>query len=354
MKRAYDIKINDLKELLQILYDNSNDSMVLRDAIRLENYIKRLENNFCTEDSSSLLERMAGDIQLLPFYKPFYPFIERFLNTGVNPCDFDTEITYKTIRLSDRQIVSDTQAFFATQGESIYKNYCDFIEEASDHLRFISPRTNTDGETISLKSIGESYVFSPNYSDITKFTILVHEIQHVIDFYINPDFSDYYIIRECIAIFRELIACDFIADKYNLKDENYKRQYVIHATIKCQAYNLGYKMEILNIINKNRSLNSSELLKLLEKKGFDKEDVEFYFEEDISTNYVYQIAYLIALELYSLYKVDKEKCFLVVEDIINNGNPINILSLLSEYGISLNNSVDTYEKKLLKKIKGIS
>lgn len=349
MKKAYDIKINDLKELLKLLYANSNDFMVLKDAVKLESYIKRLENNFCTEDSSSLLEKMAGDIQLMPFYKPFYPFIEKFLNIGIDPCEFDTDITYKTIKLSDQQIVSDTQTFFATQGESIYKNYCDFMEEASDHLSFISPHNNTDGETISLKSIGESYVFSPNYSDITKFTILVHEIQHVIDFYINPDFSDYYIIRESIAIFRELVACDFIANKYNLKDENYKRQYVIHATIKCQAYNLRYKTEILNIINGNRSLNSTELLKSLEEKGFDKEDVEFYFEEDISTNYVYQIAYLIALELYDLYKVDKEKCFIVVDDIIENGNPINILSLLSEYGITLNNNVDNYERKLIKK-----
>lgn len=354
MKKAYDIKINNLKELLKLLYANSNDLMVLKDAVRLENYIKRLENNFCTDDSSSLLERMAGDIQSMPFYKPFYPFVENFLNTGINPCDFDTDITYKTIKLSNQQIVRDTQAFFATQGKIVYDNYCDFMEEANDHLSFIPPQNNTDGEMISLKSIGEAYVFSPDYSDIRKFTILVHEIQHVIDFYINPEFSDYYIIRECIAIFRELVACDFIANKYNLIDENYKRQYVIHTTIKCQAYNLRYKNEILNIINGNRSSSSIELLKSLEEEGFAKEDVEFYFEEDISTNYVYQVAYLIALELYNLYKVDKEKCFVIVDDIIKNGNPINILSLLGEYGITLNNNVDTYEKKLVKKIKGIN
>ena len=49
MKKVYDIKTRDLESILTLLKENIQDSMVLMDVVRLEEYIKRIRNGFkCT------------------------------------------------------------------------------------------------------------------------------------------------------------------------------------------------------------------------------------------------------------------------------------------------------------------
>lgn len=349
MEKVYDIEIKDLETILSMLKDNMHDTTVMMDAIRLEEYIKRIRNNFKGTDQVSTSEQIQDDLEYYPFYKPLYPIIERFIWNGMGVDELDSSPRYKSILFSDEQVVSDVIEFYGHQGELFYSQILDFSEEAKDHLKFIKNTTNTDGETLFLKSIGEAFVFSPSVSNITKFTILVHELQHVIDFYINPNFTEEYVIRETIAMFMEMIAADYIAQKYRLYDEGFKRQQYIHAIVKYQSHNVMYKMDTLEIVDDHKKLESDKLLELLNNEGYDKEDLDFYFEQGITTDMAYQIAYLIAIELYMLYYKDKDLVLSICEDIIKNGTSGNIFSLLDKYGIKLNNSVVDYENKIYKK-----
>lgn len=349
MKKAYDIKIKDLKNILALLEDNMFDNTVVKDAILLKEYISRLKNGFNNNEQVSLIEQIMEDVECYPFYKPFYPIIEKFIFAGKDVDELDSDVKYKSILLGDIQVVHDVAEFYGQQGKLFYSQFLEYRSEIHNHLKFINRALNTDGETLFLKSIGEAFVFVPNYSNITKFTILVHEVQHVIDFYINPNFSENFLIRETIAMFMEMIAADFVAKKYNLYGENFKRQQYLHAIVKYQSHNIMYKRDALEIASEYINDKENDIFEELCKEGFDKEDIEFYFDQGITTDFSYQIAYLIAIELYMIYYKDKELALKICEDIIKNGNDDNILDILGIYGITLNSSVLKYENKIYKK-----
>ena len=349
MKKAYDIKIKDLESILTLLKENMHDSMVMIDAIRLEEYIKRVKNNFQGYSSITLFEQIQEDAEYHEFYKPFYPIVERFMFTGRNVEELESDVRYKSLLLSDEQVVSDVIEFYGHQGNMFYSQVLEFYNEAEDHLKFIKGNLDTEGETLFLKSIGDAFVFSPNYSNITKFTILVHEIQHVIDFYINPNFTEEYVIRETIAMFMEMIAADYISNKFKLDYEGIKRKQNLHAIVKYQSYNILNKTDALDIASENKDLSQPELFSLLNKESFSQNDLSFYFEQGITLDMAYQISYLIAIELYSIYSTDKELALKLCEEIIMNGTSNNIFELLEKYNIRICSSIEEYENTLYKK-----
>ena len=349
MTKAYDIKISDLEDILNILQDNMSDMTVIMDAIRLSEYIKRLKREFKPGDVAiTTYEQLQDDLEYYDLYKPIYPITERFVESGLKLEELKRPTKYKSILLSDEQVMNDALEFYSHQGSTFSSLFKDFKEEANDHLKFIEETPETEGETIFLKSIGEAFVFTPNYSNITKFTILIHEIQHVLDFYLNPLFSEEFIIRESISMFMEMIATDFITGKYKLARERNKRLQFLHSVVKSQSYNAINKMAILKIAKKSPN-NEEELFKILDNNGYDKDLLDFYFEQGITLDFSYQLAYLIAIELYFLYYKDKELTLNICEDIIKNGNSKNIINLLSKYGIKINGNVESYEQMVYKK-----
>ncbi len=349
MKKVYDIKIKDLEDILSILKENMHDRTVMMDAIRLEEYIKRVKNSFSATESISAFEQLQDDLEYHNFFKPFYPFVESFIFTGRAVDELNSSMKYKSVLLSDEQVMADVMEFYGHQGSLFQSQILNYSEEAEDHLKFIKDTVETDGETLFLKSIGEAFVFVPNYSSITKFTVLIHELQHVIDFYINPSFSEEYVIRETIAMFMEMIAADYIAKKYNLYSEGFKRQQYLHAVVKYQAHNLLYKTDVLDIAEEHEKLSEKDMITVLNKEGFSQNDLNFYFEQGIVSEISYQISYLVAIELYMIYYRDKDLSLKICEDIIMNGTSENIFELLDKYGIKLNSNVVNYENKIYKK-----
>ena len=349
MKKAYDIKISDLKDLLTVLKQHSYESTVQIDVYRLSNYIKRYERNF-SDQQIPLYERLIDDADEVHFYKPFYPYSKVFSKIGREQTELSFSTSYTPIQMSDEQVVDDAVSFFEDKGDFFRAQFRDFCGEAQDHLKFIDDKSETAGETLTLKSTGEAFVFVPNYSNITKFTILVHESEHVIDFFNNPNFLDVHIISETAAVFMELLSCDFIAKKYNLFDDNFQRRNYLHSIIKSQATILKDKIKLLDLVNKNRFLEEDSLLKLLNKKGYPTEDIKYFLEATIEQDSAYQLPYLIAIELYVIYHKNKQLALKVLEDIIMNSNQYNIFDVLRKYGININEHILEYENLLYKKI----
>lgn len=348
MTKVYDIKIKDLEELLKLLQSHSSDPSVAMDAVRLSDYIKRLKNQFNQNGTTNFLEQLEEDLEYLDFFKPFYPITQKFASIGKSMDEIDQPINYSSILMSDEQVMQDVEEFYSQQGGTFYSYFLEFKEEAEDHLKFIDKSPNIEGETLFVKSIGEAFVFSTNYSNITKFTILVHEIQHVLDFFLNDSFSEQYMIRETMAMFMEMIATDFIVKKYKLDGEDFKRFQFIHTAVKSQAHNIINKTSILENAREHTGCHKGLLAKL-NQLGFDLSELEFYFEQDITTDYAYPISYLIAIELYSLYYKNKGLTIKICEDIVENGNSDNIFELLAKYDIELTRNIESFENRIYKK-----
>lgn len=348
MTKVYDIKIKDLEDLLKLLQSHSSDPSVAMDVVRLSDYIKRLKNQFKSASTTSIFEQIEDDLEYLDFFKPFYPVTQKFANIGKSMDEIDQPINYSSVLMSDEQVMQDVEEFYSQQGGTFYSYFLEFKEEACDHLKFIDESPNIEGETLFVKSVGEAFVFSTNYSNITKFTILVHEIQHVLDFYLNDNFSEQYIIRETMAMFMEMIATDFIAKKYKLDGEAFKRFQFIHSAVKSQAQSVVNKTNILDNARKHNGCHKSLLAKL-HQLGYDSNELEFYFEQDITTDYAYPVSYLIAIELYLLYYKNKGLVIKICEDIVENGNSDNIFELLAKYDIELTNNIESFENRIYKK-----
>ncbi len=351
MERNFNIDKKYLYSILNILKEYQSDEDVLADIFKLERIINRFENHFYEDKEESLKESIDGDLKRYEYFKPFYPLAEKFINIGINVDDISFEATYSALDISDNEAFSTVSEFFNEQSEFFSSGFNEFNEEAEEHLEFIDKDNNTDGEMTFLKSTGDAFVFCPNYSNITKITILTHETEHVIDSFKNPNFYENLLIRETVAIFMEMIVGDFCAKKYNLIDDHFQRKLMLHIVLKNHANIFIDKMDMLEIIDKNIGLTESELIKLLEDEGFSFECINFLMENTIIEDFFYILSYLIAIEIYFMYYNDKSKALSILEDIILNGTDENILSLISKYGIVLNKNVKNYEDKILSKIK---
>ncbi len=66
----------------------------------------------------------------------------------------------------------------------------------------------------------------------------------------------------------EMIAEDFVAEKYNLFDKHLERKANLHLIIKRQVDIFLEKMKMLAIIKEHKDLTIKELFCLLKKEGF--------------------------------------------------------------------------------------
>ncbi len=352
MERNFNIDKYDLYSLLDLLKMYQADSDVLEDRFKLERIIGRFENHFCEEkdDSENLDSLIAADLNRYKFFKPLYPLVNEFLSTEFGE-EVHFEPNYTVWDISDNEAYSTVGDFFREQGEFFSDGFSEFDEEADNHLKFIDKTNDTDGEMIFLKSTGDAYIFCPNYSDITKLTILSHELEHVIDCFKNPLFYENFLIRETVAIFMEMVFGDFCARKYKLVDDHLQRKYALHCILKSHARIFVDKYEMLELIEQNKNLSKDELLALLNNYGFDISCIEFLMENTITEDSFYILAYLISLEVYFIYYKNKDKALMILKDIILNGTDNNILDIISKYGIILNSNLSNYEEKVLGKVK---
>lgn len=351
MKRYYAIKISYLENLLNLLLscDTSLED-VARDILDLRTYIDRLKNNFKYEDEEyTLISRIDEDLSMLGVHQPFLEYVEGFNNlpffmfTGY-------EADYTQIKISDKDATLIAHDFYKLQGDFFYSMIDRYFKKIRNHLSFFKPNDNTEGEMLFLKSLEEAFVWVPDKKNITKVTTLVHEFEHVIDAYHNPSLFFNYVIREASSLFMEMISADYVEDELKLDLNGLMRRIELHNIVKNDNDNLVDKLRIFDLVKKFKIEDDTKLEEVLDEYGISLDYVDFLFENSIYMDFFYQISYLIAIELYEIYQVDRDRALSILQYIILNGTNDNILFILKKFGIKLNNSVLKYEKGMEKKL----
>ena len=85
---------------------------------------------------------------------------------------------------------------------------------------------------------------------------------------------------------------------------------------------------------------------LIDKYGLNKEEVKDIYSEPLSSNYSDIISYFIAIELFEIYKIDKEKCMYLCDKIITSTKDLE--NTLNNQNIILTEHSDEYIKELKK------
>lgn len=352
MEKDYTISVNYLEQIANMLAAYLNDEMVLDDYEKVNSYIARLKNNY--HDGSptiSLLERLQIDYAKLKFYTPYYPYAKALTTTPHDINDFFQVSSYTPINISTQEVLEILKDFFHEQGDFFYSKFLEYLEEVDGHLEYVEPNKNMDGEMLFLKSISEAFVSISNYPNICKLAISSHEFTHVIDAFNNPNFHEQLLIRELSAMFMEMIACDYLAEKLNLGNDNIKRRAFLHGIVKEQAETIKRKTALLQLYGKNQEESKKRLFSIFRKNGFSKKTIEEYERYCLIEDYYYIVAQLIAIELYFAYLKDKEHTLDILKDIIMNGTDLNILQILNNHHIILTKHLTDYEDILIKNLK---
>lgn len=354
MKRRYDISLKYLNNLLKLLAEYADDPDVTRDIIRIKTLINNLQNNFERTKDDNLFLKMQSDLEIYPVVKPYYVYANIFAETGLSLESLNITPSYKKIKITDEEAYAEAYSFLSSQGDFFKAAVDDFEENKYSHLKFVKCSADTDGGAVYLKTTGDAFVFSPNYNDFTKSTILVHEKEHIIDCFNNPSIYDNFIVREIAPIFMEMVAADYIALKYGLKDDNYQRRLFLHSIVKEQALVARDKMDMLALVQKYSSLGYTKLVELLHDEGYTDNNLKYYCGKSLEEDFYYIIAQMIAIELYFIYLRDMEYALTILKEIIMKGNDYNILDILAVYNIKLGENITNYERGLVQQLKKAS
>ena len=350
MTKKYNIQLSDLEAILDVLLAYDDDKIVNNDIDTLKTAITRLKNNFNVPDNLTFIEKIARDLSLYGDYKKHYSYVSEFVEQGLL-IEEAYKPEYKPIVISHSENIELCRDFFSQHGTFFSNAFEEYCEDIHDRLMFFEPNKYSEGEVHFLETTGDAFVLIPNHPNLTKTSISMHEFEHVIDCFNNPLFYRNKIVREVGSLFMEMIGCDYLAKKFSLKNDNVHRRLNVHSIIKCAALYTADKMEILKLIKGYQNANEESIIKNLNKRfGMSKADIDFLLECHLASDFYYQISYLIAIELYTIYCIDKDKAIYILIDIIMNANDYNYRNILNKHNIVLNSSVKKYEDDMCLKL----
>lgn len=337
-----DIILKKILYILSIQKKYNNYKIGEKDLFTLTNMLINLGANVPLEANESLKDILAIDTGEIENYRNSYKII-KFL---YNNLDIDSYVpTYSSYTMSNHDALEESTHFFKQYDGIFVKALNSYYKDSNFHLEFNDNVINS--ETYFLDKGKETYVLVKNYHNICKFTNLIHELQHCIDNYINSSFKNNYLIRETAALFMEMLASDYISKVTELHKDGFERRRELHSIISVTVFNLYHKTQMLSIAQKNMEKSSDEISNLIrEKLHISKLGIEILTKTTLVEDYMYEVAYLIAIELYTIYSDDQEKAIYILKNIIMYGNDDNIFQLLNKYGIRICQNVMKYEKKL--------
>lgn len=347
MERDYHIDVDFVKYLKDLIYKKYPDS---DDVSKIDYFLDRLNNNFKIPAKESYIERLRRDATSLRDFSSIYKIVKKFRNSG----DEYSSVAipkYREIDISNSDSLTIAHDFYSGLGNFFLDGVDDFYSDLNGSFEFISPNDNTSGEIHFFESTGDVFLIAPDNKDITKVSILIHELEHIIDCYNNPSFYKYFLIRETASMFMEMIGCDYLKKIFKLEHDDVLRRLNIYSITKIDSYFIYHKNQLLYLIDKYGELTNKELKHLLKDKyKFEGSFFRGASEKNIYEDYYYQISQLIAIELYEIYQQDKDKAIYILMDLVMNANDMNFMSFLNKYNIKLCNSIRTYEDDMYLKL----
>lgn len=339
MEKRCNINIEFLLNLKKLILQYNIPSKYV-DFKTIDRLISILSGSKEITDFCSLEESVEDNIEELELYRKYYSFIRQIIKKTKDT--FVDDIRYRELGLSDSDVISLNHDFFKSLNGNYSDDFNDLRDDIYDHIEFIKPNSYCEGETFFISSSGDYFCVVPNYRNICKPTILTHEVTHVMDWFNNTSFHENFLISEVHSLVMEMISADYYGKKLGYSEEGEKRRLELHNLIKSDSYNIYDYMQITHLYMK---LGRDEWLRAINDK-YTSEYLNFLRKYTMSDFFKYQIAYLIAIELYTYYKSDKEKALWIIRQIILNGNDDNIIELLETNSIYIGENLSDYERKL--------
>ena len=251
-----------------------------------------------------------------------------FLNTGAN--------------ISSAKIMSFVDTFYKEFDEELYEYFLQVYRDKEKSLRFLpldeSKDNKTDGNTLFIDGVRKNFITVYETTPIGTYECAVHEYGHAIANLINPQVSytereDFFV--EVASIFPELVAlyenhCNF---------DEIQILYSLYTTLVTYVNNAEYlclHMPVINAWADNKYVMGRKFFDELDKNyDIDEECFEEILTTTIEDQGVYVISYIVALELFNIYKKNKKEALELFKKFLKYPANEDILTFVVE-NISIN------------------
>jgi len=316
----------DLKELRKMYHqekDSDKKEEILKDINTLIGNI--VDYELVLDDVTQNAE--DGPLELFaaaPMYARYFPTVYKFINLVESlPYDYylDTEVSYDPLAsISKRDLFDILHEFFNSCGTKVAKYYNELEKENDKYLIFDNERLSCSGNTYVVPRLGHRYIWigtdgNPKNIPIT----MAHEYGHCIASKMYEHrYSDEKLFHEIESTFFELLCEDYMYNEMN--DPFYKK--CLEEDVSAYYWSAKtatlYKRTFDYVFNNMSDDDSAKkYFNRYAKKHYGNTmigDKKIVIDLDSAMNYLF--GYLCAVELFEIYKEDKELAIDLLEKIV--------------------------------------
>lgn len=261
-----------------------------------------------------------------------------FINTIIKKYQLEeiNDVEFKKIDISKKEMLT----FAIDNIRNISTNWANTIEPYILKEYRLNIKKHNSDFVMPITTLNDYFISLSKNNNISDFVIPTHEFLHIYSALLNYNSLDS-TESEFLSILGELITT------YEMKQKNI---YVIE-NIKYELDNINRLLDFISdipfrkkIIQQNKK-NNTTIYKTYKNYDLNRKDIKDIYLTNIEYDYQTIISFFIALELFEIYKLDKEKCIYITENIIKSDDKLNIK--LKNNNIILQDSTD-YIKQLKK------
>lgn len=341
-------KIRQQVKYLKSRYKHTKDVRFLIDAQHLETLLTIPSNLFeVFSTPTTFKDGLLEDFKALELYYDFLDDIKEFsANNADKFKDLKPFEVDHIANLTPSLLFSFLKDFFYDFDKEFGEIYESIHKERQHNLMFSEDRSIS----YYVPALEYSYINITKNDTVDDFLNAVHEYTHaIVDRLYFRLSEEEYPFTELVSIFMEMIAADYIKEAYLGMDEDINTSQLSGAKkITVYAENISIqhnyflakeetntRKEFVQDITKMSGKTNSYIKRLLSKTAMEK--------------LTYTIPYLTAIELYYLYKSDKERCVELIKYLIYVSYRENYNVDLVDNGIILNTHSTEWIDTLIKR-----
>ncbi len=285
--------------------------------------------------------------------------------------DQETIIEFKPdyVQIADMnkdKVCSVTKDVYDTiKDERFTTPFLELFKQRFHYLNYVKkPRVTSHGNeavTLPVYTTRDVYIHMYKSGDIHDYLASIHEYGHAITALINQDFRFEYgksLFIETDGIFFEMIGNDYLGDNEVDKEQSLVADIDRFYDFVYYAVVIQTKLKLHNDFNNLRKATEDEMLDYIHNKARlqDEDSIDEILHTPISDIYHYVTSYLMAIELYMLYKNDPDKALKALYELItfdseSNQNTMDMLK--DKYGIVVGEHVHDYYLSLIKRVEEV-
>ncbi len=264
-------------------------------------------------------------------------------------------------KISNNRAMTLTDQFYREFAPNLYPIFRYAYNQRQNSVRFVKYlRPENEADSIYFDVIDRYFINIIGGNSISKLFNAIHEYGHVTAAILNPEIRilpEYELFSEVESLFPELVAkykniANF--DEFSVLMSRYSElvSFIGNAT------NITCHKPFVNLWKEhNHKANKRYFKDIEEYYDLDKEMVSSALDTQVSMEGDYVVSYLVAIELFDIYKKDQNKALKLYEEFLKlsyNADPyeffnanLNLGEHIEEYAETLINDVDKQLKKVV-------